>query len=182
MQQLYSHAKLCNVQITASSAMPKCLHSHQAIVLKCLTNKIKLTWTTTPLVAKGCEAGGLSGEWGLLQANCLDLINQSHWTIQMKTNGLGCLQWLPRMQQCMGRSSMFGGLQLKMKNKKTRNFYRRLVSKCTHSTATHNWSIVKLRQSWLVNCISRSGKWFFMCWLNLAKIATTKKKERMNEV
>lgn len=102
--------------INYSKLLTLCQGIQTATKLLCqkfLTNKIKLTWTTTPLVAEGWEAGGVSGEWGFLQANCLDLINQSYWTIQMKTNGLGCLLWLPHMQQCVGRSIAFWGLQLK---------------------------------------------------------------------
>lgn len=37
---------------------PSHLDDHKAIVLKFLTNQIKLTWTTTLLVAEGWEAGG----------------------------------------------------------------------------------------------------------------------------
>lgn len=100
----HSYGKLHHNKIQKTAfTVPRHLDGHKAIVLKCLRNQIKLTWTKTLLVAEGWKAGGVSGDWGFQLANCLDLINQSYWSIQMKTNGLGCLLWLPNKQQCVGR-------------------------------------------------------------------------------
>lgn len=148
--------------------MPWHLDNHKAIVLKFLTNQIKLTWTTTLLVAEGWETGGVSREWRFLQANCLDLINQSYWTIQMKTNGLGCLLWLPHMQQCMGWSIAFWGLQLKNRE------FLQTAGQLIHLFYVYpDWSIVKLNQSRLINSISRAGK---MNFYMLIKLGQNRKK------
>ena len=115
-------------------------------------------------MAKGWEAVGLSGKWGFQQANCLDLINQSHWTIQMKTNGLGCLQWLPRTQQCAGRSRTFWGPQLK-----NGEFLQTAGQRVHlfHHQSHPDWSIVKLKHSRLINSISSAGKCFFYVLIKL---------------
>lgn len=117
-------------------------------------------------MAKGWEAGGVSGDWGLKQAICLDLINQSHWTIQMKTNGLGCLLWLPHMQQCVGRSSAFWGLQLK--NWEFLQTAGQPVH-LFHHNSYPDWSIVKLKHSWLINSVSITEKGVFYVLIKLGR-------------
>lgn len=118
-------------------------------------------------MAEGLEAGGVSRERGLLQANCLNLINQSYWTIQMKTNGLGRLLQLPHMQQCAGSSDAFWGLQLE----------NRGISTDGWSACAPILSVYGLGQLWSSNRVDllipfpgKPGKWFFHVLIKLGQI------------
>lgn len=86
----------------------------------------------------------------------------------MKTNGLGCLLWLPHMQHCVGKTIAFWGLQLK--KKKNREFLQTAGQPIYLFYVYPGWSIVALKQGGLINSISSAGKMFFYVLIKLGQI------------